>query len=102
MRKVIGILLVFTILSTPLFAGEPVEYQVDEFPQWAVDVRRGETLFFGSLPFTFALTSVTYSVAQNVGMSPLHTTDLGEAAIVLGSAALLSVTIALIDYFIGQ
>jgi hypothetical protein len=102
MRKVIGILLLIIILGTPLFATPPVEYQVEEFPIWAITLRRGETLFFGSLPLTFALTSLTYSIAQNAGAPALSSTELGETAILFGSAAVLSATIALIDYYIGK
>ena len=33
-------------------------YEDSEFPKWALDLRRGEILFFGALPITYAMTSL--------------------------------------------
>jgi len=102
MKKIVVVALMILILTPSVFSATAEEYQVDEFPEWAVTLRRGETLFFGSLPLTCALTSLTYSVAQNNGLSPLHSTEIGEIAVVVGSAAILSLTIAIADYLLGD
>jgi hypothetical protein len=35
-------------------------YQKDEFPEWLIDLRRGEIIFFGSFPFTFFFVTEGY------------------------------------------
>lgn len=102
MKRMILCVMVLLLLLMPVFSATGEEYREDEFPEWALSLRRGETLFFGSLPLTCALTSVTYTLAQNAGMSPLHSTDLGEAVIVVGSAAVLSLAVAVVDYLLGE
>ncbi len=92
-KKSIAIILIIC-LTAPLFAldmkdAEP--YKEDEFPKWAVDFRRGEILFFGSLPLTFAFTTLGTSIAKSdMGFLPK-----------LGIAAGVSTVIVLIDYFLG-
>ena len=58
MRRAISILLIF-LLSFSLFA-EPIEfeyepYEEDEFPVWLSEIRRAESIFFGSMVITFPL-----------------------------------------------
>ncbi|MCD6397111.1 MAG: hypothetical protein J7L71_06190 [Spirochaetaceae bacterium] len=36
-------------------------YQDSEFPQWAKGLRRGEIVFFGTIPFTFFISSFSYN-----------------------------------------
>ncbi len=92
-KKGIAIILIIC-LTAPLFALDMKEaepYAEDEFPKWAVDLRRGEILFFGSLPLTFAATTLGTSLAKK---------DM-EFLPKLGIAAGVSTVIVLIDYFIG-
>jgi hypothetical protein len=42
----------------------PEPYRPEEFPQWLRDLRRGEIVFFGSLPFTFFFTFEVYDTAR--------------------------------------
>ncbi len=39
-------------------------YKIDEFPQWVYDVRQGEIITLGSLPFTMLGVTLTYSSIQ--------------------------------------
>jgi hypothetical protein len=63
-------ILLFTLLAalffSPLYVwGQSDEYEAykpDEFPEWAHSVRRFETIFFGSLPFTFLFSSLGFDM----------------------------------------
>ncbi len=101
MKKVVLILFILLIL-TPLFSNTPVEYSKDEFPQWSLHLRRGETLFFGSLPITFAFSSLTYTVAKTLGAPHVSQTALGETLFLFSTSAAISLTIAIIDYYLGK
>ncbi len=67
-----AVLLFFLFSSTALFSqtsgavvlapGEAVPYGPAEFPQWQLDLRRGEIIAFGSLPFVTFLGSIGYDV----------------------------------------
>lgn len=92
-KKSIAFILIICLMA-PVFAldmknAEP--YAEDEFPKWTVNLRRGEILFFGSLPLTFAATTLGTSIAKS-DMSFLPK---------LGIAAGVSTVIVLIDYFLG-
>lgn len=101
MKKVILFLLLFTMILSPIMA-EAEEYSVDEFPDWSLHLRRGETLFFGSLPITFALSSLTYGLAKNLGAPAIGTNEVGETVFLFSTAAALSLTIAIVDYYLGK
>ena len=58
-KRIIAFLLIFSMLVPPLVA-EPIEYEYEpyteeEFPIWAHELRRAESIFFGSLAITFPL-----------------------------------------------
>jgi hypothetical protein len=42
----------------------PVPYAPEEFPAWSRDLRRGEIIFFGSLPFSLFFTFEAYDVGK--------------------------------------
>lgn len=101
MKKGILILMIVLFLF-PLTGATPVEYERDEFPQWSLTLRRGETIFFGSLPITFALSSLTYGLAKSLGASSISSTELGETLFLFSTSAALSLTISIIDYYLGK
>ncbi|MGC9311361.1 MAG: hypothetical protein ACP5IA_01615 [Sediminispirochaetaceae bacterium] len=100
-----------------VFAGLDYEpYSPDEFPEWAHQLRRYETIFFGSLPFAFLFTSLGfdfYAYAANdfddnylplfLGTSPekedFNNRTIGARIAVSIS---LSAVIAYIDYLIER
>ena len=92
-KKGIAVLLLICLVG-PLFSldmGKAVPYDDSEFPKWSLDLRRGEILFFGSLPITFAMTSLAAgALNSNMEFWPK-----------VGIACGISTVIVLIDYFIG-
>ena len=51
----------------------PEPYRPEEFPDWALDLRRAEIVFFGSLPFSLFFTFEAYDLGRFVasGFDPL-------------------------------
>ncbi|MBR2281097.1 MAG: hypothetical protein IJ863_00580 [Spirochaetales bacterium] len=66
-------------------------YSDDEFPRWALDLRRAECIFFGGIPITLP---VTYLVSN------LLDADLTFLQAV-GIACSVSAVITLVDYILG-
>ncbi len=71
-------------------------YTEMEFSSFAIDMRRAETIFFGSLPLTFLASSLAVGMVDAV-----LSTDLPTTGISLGASIGLSLTIAVIDYVLG-
>ena len=103
MRRAIALLLMI-IASFSLFA-EPIQYKYEpyeeeEFPIWSMELRRAETVFFGSFVITLPLTMAAYGIASSLG-APITQNEFqrfGEQALI---ASGLSLGIALTDYLIG-
>lgn len=115
MKRLIAIFL-FLSFSFSVFSAEmqiiPEEYQKEEFPGWIHDLRRGEIIFFGSLPFTFFLASEVYGTYRYFerDMDPSYTPwPLGspgyepdDQVVMIISGVLFSLGIALGDFIIGK
>lgn len=111
MRRSLGIVIMLVFLLQILGAStndadsstwEYTPYLIDEFPPWAAKLRRAETVLFGSLPLTVAVTGVGYSVLQSFGVGSIGSSDVQEA-LALGAVALsLSVFISLLDFILGE
>ena len=104
-RKAISILLILLTLLTPLFS-DPIEYEYEpyekeEFPIWSLELRRAETIFFGSLVITFPVAMGVYALGKQFGM-PTPPETYQEVLIEAGIAAGLSLVIALTDWLIGR
>jgi hypothetical protein len=98
-----------------LEAGEYEPYEKEEFPRWARDLRRFESIFFGSIPFTFFFTSAgyeTYAYVDNgyspeylplfLGNSPAKQQFLADTMwqrVAVGLS--LSAVVATLDYLLG-
>ncbi len=97
MKRAILVVLIFLLLfgicfpafSLTLTDYEP--YKQDEFPQWSLDLRRAETLFFGGLPIAYPLTSLAFSLAGK--QQDFFTT--------IGIACVVSFVITVVDYILG-
>jgi hypothetical protein len=103
-RRILCICLIL-LLALPVFSDKLPDYepyQEQEFPLWSYELRRAETLFFGSLAITFPVTALAYNVINLLGgdlpTSPALTVTLRQA----GVAAGLSLGIALADYIVGR
>ncbi len=90
-------------------------YTADEFPEWALDLRRGEIILFGSFPFTFFFVSEGYDLYRYSvsGFDPDYAPwpfkdpvkgpyTFEEQIGVVVAAASLSLVIAVIDYAIRK
>jgi hypothetical protein len=77
-------------------------YGIDEFPDWSLKLRRGETLLFGSLPITLSLTGLSYSLALGLGAGKFSDDPFKESLTVFGIAAGLSLIIAITDFILGE
>jgi hypothetical protein len=93
----------------------PAPYTSEEFPAWSRDLRRGEIIFFGSLPFSFFFTFEAYDVGRYVasGFDPLASPwplragadiwagySAAEKGWLVASALTLSLAVAVVDYLI--
>ena len=105
MKKAISLLLAALLLLSPL-ASDPIEYEYEpyekeEFPIWSLELRRAESIFFGSLVLTFPVAMGIYSLASTLGM-PTPSEDYQQVlqqALIAGG---LSLIIAGTDWIIGR
>lgn len=104
MKKTTALILIFSILALPLMA-DPIQYEYEpyteeEFPIWAHELRRAESIFFGSLAITFPLSMGAYALVTSLGVQG-PSEPYQQALIQLGVAAGVSLIIALTDWIIG-
>ncbi len=85
----------------------PEEYDPDEFPLWAHDLRRYEVVAIGTYPITFFATSLIYDFSMyaandfNPAYSMGSQRDGRDIAIIVGTAACVSLIIATVDLIIN-
>ena len=120
LKKKLAFLLIFMFLAAPclVFADdehEPEPYTPAEFSQATLNLRRGEIVTFGSLPFTMMWAGAGYSVFRyfNHGMKNEYAPSLitknsnanfskkEQNAIIIGAAG-ASLVIGLADFIVGQ
>lgn len=100
-KKVIIVLILTVVCFTSVFSldlkdAEP--YEKIEFPKWALDLRRGETIFFGSLPLTVPVTFLVFSIAENGVQEDKKWSFWAKMGVACGISAAISVT----DYILGK
>lgn len=107
MKKFISVLFLLIIFATPMFADtvklpdfEP--YGPTEFPQWSQKLRRGESLFFGSLALTMPVAMLGYNIAGSTGLIEPSNNSTTNFLYQLSIATTLSLSIAIGDYIIGE
>ncbi len=90
--------------SGNLFAEETeaIPYEIDEFPRSLRDLRRGEIIFFGSIPITFLLSGLCWEIGQAAAGDSYPFSDEQHTYNILISAGTLSLGIALIDFILGR
>jgi len=93
-KKVIAVVLLicicFSAFSLDMKNAQP--YSDDEFPKWSLDLRRGEIIFFGSLPIAYAMTSLVSSNLVHKDLTFWQTMAISAGA---------SAAIAILDYILG-
>jgi hypothetical protein len=95
----------------------PEPYRPEEFPGWALDLRRAEIIFFGSLPFSLFFTFEAYDLGRFVvnGFDPLLApwplragSEIGagytpaEKGWLIASAITVSLGVSVADYLLGR
>ncbi len=95
----------------------PEPYRPEEFPGWALDLRRAEVIFFGSLPFSLFFTFEAYDLGRFVasGFDPLFApwpmragSEIGagytpaEKGWLIASALTVSLGVSVADYLLGR
>jgi hypothetical protein len=91
-----------TAMAAPaLWSEDPVPWDPDEFPKPLRDLRRGEIIFFGSIPITFLLSGLGWELGQAAAGDEYLYSDEQHTYNILLTAGALSLTIALLDYFLG-
>lgn len=97
MKKIVLVVVLIclsALFCAPVFCADMKDYEpysTDEFPKWALNLRRAECIFFGGIPIAYPLTALAFSVANK------DTSFVQNLAI----ACSVSAAIALIDYVIG-
>ncbi len=109
-KKALIIVLIISLSITSLFCEtlkhstlkyEYESYEEDEFPIWSNEIRRAETLFFGSYVFTLPISTLAVSALQ--GMNVISSTTAAKTAVIsLSVATGLSITVATIDWILGR
>ncbi len=105
MKRIIAAVLILLMVLSPV-SSDPIEYEYEpyekeEFPIWSLELRRAESIFFGSLVITFPVAMGIYSLASSLGM-PTPDEDYQrvlQQALIAGG---LSLIIAGTDWIIGR
>lgn len=85
----------------------PEDYDPEEFPLWAHDLRRYEVIAIGSYPITFFASSLVYDFSMyashdfNPAYSMGSQRDGRDIGIIVGSAVCVSLVLATVDLFIN-
>ncbi|MGN1190413.1 MAG: hypothetical protein ACI4SL_08480 [Candidatus Ornithospirochaeta sp.] len=109
MKKIIALMLLISLvfslsaetITHSSFNYKYESYEEEEFPLWTIELRRAETVFFGSLVFTVPISSVAIGLLSNQGIINFNNTT--QAALVnLSAAAGLSLVVAAVDWVLGK
>lgn len=119
MRIITVLVLLLIVFSLFPLSGEALPdyepYEEDEFPAWARDLRRGEIIFFGTIPFTFFVSAFSYDIYKYASNNfnpdsapalfgnttpPILTNE--EKIQIIAVSISLSSFLALLDYFLGK
>ncbi len=118
MKRIIsGIVLSVIIVQTPFLYAQQTDdeyepYEESEFPQWALDLRRAEVVFFGAIPLTILGSTVAYEgfralkslVHQGtaIGGSEFGSYDDTEKKWLLISGVGLAIGVSIADFIIEK
>lgn len=91
-------------------SSEPEPYEKEEFPQWALDLRRFEIVSLGSIPFAMIGVTIGYGALEvhrgNMDSipNPLNPSSLDESEQlkILGLTVCTGLAIGLVDFTVNQ
>ncbi|MCR5760774.1 MAG: hypothetical protein K6F82_02060 [Sphaerochaetaceae bacterium] len=92
-KKIIAVLLL-VVFSCSLFAldmSNAREYEDSEFPKWALELRRAETIFFGGIPLVYPFAYLAVDTLNG-------NTDFWN---VMAITCAVTATISVVDFIIG-
>lgn len=109
MKKVIAIILLVSLcfslgaetLVHSSFGYEYESYSDEEFPLWTIELRRAETIFFGSFVFTVPLSALAVGVMENNRLVSFDN-NIQSTLATIGAAAGVSLFIAGLDWIFGR
>ncbi len=118
--RFVCVFIIFLLLTStfPIFGDslpdyEPYEEQ--EFPKWARNLRRGEVIFFGTVPFTFFISGFSFDLYRyavndfNPDLAPAllgNTTPPiltnNEKLQIIAFSVSFSFILSILDYLLGE
>ena len=109
MKRIIAVLLLISIIFSlsaetithSSFNYKYESYEEEEFPLWTIELRRAETIFFGSLVFTVPIASLKLNLMSNQGIINFEN-NTQSALVTLSSAAGLSLVVSAVDWILGK
>lgn len=110
-KKIVAVILLIAFIVTSLPAErlthsslkyEYEEYSEEEFPIWTNEIRRAETLFFGSFVFTIPIAGLTLNTLRRFSIINSSSTTEKDALLTLTVASSLSLFVASLDWVIGK
>ena len=109
MKRIIAVLLLISLLFSlsaetithSSFNYKYESYDEEEFPLWTIELRRAETIFFGSLVFTVPISSLVLGLMSNQGIINFEN-NTQSALVTLSSAAGLSLVVSAVDWILGK
>ena len=109
MKRIIAVLLLISIIFSlsaetithSSFNYKYESYEEEEFPLWTIELRRAETIFFGSWVCTVPIASLTLNLMSNQGIINFEN-NTQSALVTLTSAAGLSLVVSAVDWILGK
>jgi len=106
MKKILSLWMIVFLLASPLYSdtdSDPVPWDRDSFPRWALDLRRYESILIGAIPFAMlfidmgynSFTDRTYYVPWVDGNNDLSNSEkeaYTKVSLSISVAALIAVT----------
>ncbi len=78
------------------------EYKSEEFPIWSRELRRAETLFFGSYVFSIPIAGLSLTALRSFNAIPAVSSTEKDALLTLSVATGISLFVASLDWVIGK
>ncbi|MGN1164416.1 MAG: hypothetical protein ACI4S4_06405 [Candidatus Ornithospirochaeta sp.] len=109
MKRLVAIVLLLALcfslsaetLTHSSFGYKYESYSDDEFPIWTIELRRAETIFFGSFVFTVPVAALALGAMEKNNLVSFNG-SLQSTLSTIGAAAGVSLFIAGVDWILGR